>query len=169
MKRFDRSKITNFKSAASVAIATAGGAGFFPVAPGTMGTLVAMPLAYFTIDWSPLCRVLLWTAVMLLGTWAAKVFDETMQSHDNQHIVIDEVLGLGITAFTVGHSPLGWALAFILFRILDVLKLPPARQMDRLSKNGSPWLTGFGVMADDLVAGFQGLLILWSLQRLGWL
>ncbi len=153
------------KVLSALSIATAMGAGLFPVAPGTMGTLVAMPLAYYSRDWSWFSRVALWLGLTLIGTWAAKVFDETMETGDNQNIVIDEVVGLGITSWTAGNDLKTWIAAFLLFRFFDVLKPPPVRQIDGWSKKqSSPWWGGFGVIADDIVAGFQGLAVILILQ-----
>ena len=161
-------KVKGLHSVSALLGATALGAGLFPVAPGTMGTLVAMPLAYFTADWDWFLKVFLWSGLTLVGTWSAKVFDELMETSDNQNIVIDEVVGLGITSWTAGHDPKTWIAAFVLFRFFDVLKPPPVRQIDLWSKNQpSPWWKGFGVIADDIVAGFQGLGVILLLQWLG--
>lgn len=158
--------VKGFEPILSLLIATALGAGLFPVAPGTMGTLVALPLAFLTREWSWPLRIVLWGSLTILGTWAAKVFDQTMGTNDNQNIVIDEVIGLGITAWTAGSDPKTWVAAFFLFRFFDVLKPPPVRQIDRWSKKqSSAWWGGFGVIADDIVAGFQGLAVILILQR----
>jgi phosphatidylglycerophosphatase A len=152
----------------SVLIGSALGAGMFPIAPGTMGALVGIPLAYGTQDWFWVWRVAFWVGLTWVGTWAAKVFDQSMGTSDNQNIVIDEVIGLGITAWTAGQDPKTWAAAFVAFRFFDILKPPPVRQVDSWSKkNASPWKTGFGVIADDLVAGFQGLVLIVFCQWLG--
>src|SRR6185437_16096092 len=58
--------------------ATAGGAGLAPWAPGTAGTLVGIPIAYFTNDWALGARIALWLGLLALGTWAAAVFDQMM-------------------------------------------------------------------------------------------
>ena len=163
-------RVRGFKPIAAVAIGTAGGAGLFPVAPGTMGTLVGVPIAYFTASWDLSARLALWISITLAGTWACKEFDELMKSNDNQNLVIDEVAGLGITAWTVNANLSGdgwkpWLTAFLLFRFFDIVKIPPVRQVDRWSKTGSAWLGGFGVMADDLLAGFQGLFVMMILQH----
>jgi phosphatidylglycerophosphatase A len=148
-------------------IATALGSGLLPVAPGTMGTLAAIPLAYATRHWDWTFRVCLWGGLTLLGTWAAKVFDQTMETSDNQNIVIDEVIGLGITAWTAGDDPKTWVAAFIFFRVFDILKPPPVRGVDSWSKKqSSPWWGGFGVIADDMIAGFEGLGVILLLQWL---
>jgi phosphatidylglycerophosphatase A len=165
--------VQGLRAISAVAIGTALGAGLVPFAPGTAGTLVALPLAYFTAEWPWPIRVLMWLALTAIGTWAAKVFDETMRTSDNQNIVIDEVVGLGITAWTSGFSALTLVAAFVLFRFFDILKPWPVRLIDSWSKKkasgGTPlsrWYGGFGVMADDVAAGFQGLLCILILQAL---
>ena len=160
-------RVKGVKAVSAFTVATALGAGLFPVAPGTMGTLFAVPLAYATRDWFWPERVALWLGLTLLGTWAAKEFDEMMQTHDNQNIVIDEVVGLGITAWTAGSDPKNWIAAFVLFRFFDMIKPPPVREVDAWSKKQpSPWLGGFGVIADDIVAAFQALGVMLALQAL---
>jgi phosphatidylglycerophosphatase A len=166
-RRIDWSQVKSLKSFAALIVATALGAGLFPVAPGTMGTIMALPLAYATRHWDWPIRVVLWSLLTLIGTWSAKVFDQLMQTNDNQNIVIDEVIGLGITAWTAGDDPKNWIAAFVLFRIFDVLKPPPVRGVDRWSKNqASPWWGGFGVIADDMIAGFEALGVMLLLQFL---
>lgn len=167
-RKIDWKRVRGFKPVLALTVATAAGAGLFPIAPGTMGSLAAMPLAYFTHDWDGLSRVLLWFGLVVVGTWSARVFDETMGTSDNQNIVIDEVVGLGISSWTAGAQPKTWIAAFLLFRFFDVLKPPPVRQVDEWSKkSNSPLLRGFGVIADDIVAGFQALAIILLLQVCG--
>lgn len=164
-------RLKGARAYAALTIGTAGGAGLFPFAPGTMGTLAAVPLVYLTAGAHPVLRALLWAALLAAGTWAARVLDEVMGSSDNQSIVMDEVVGFGITAWTAANEPYTLLAAFVAFRAFDILKLPPARQMDRWSKNqkGRRWQQGFGVMADDVIAGFQGLALIMLAQHLGWL
>lgn len=176
---WDRLKGTRAYTA--IAVATAGGAGLLPKAPGTFGALVGVPIAYFTNGAPVEARVALWTFLLVIGTWSSKVFDEIMNSKDNQNIVIDEVVGLGITAWTAGTHPLTLLASFIAFRFFDIVKPFPVRQVDTWShkkassKNpantpGSQaplWWGGFGVMADDVLAGFQGLLVILLLQHYG--
>jgi phosphatidylglycerophosphatase A len=147
-------------------VATAGGAGLGPKAPGTFGAMVGIPIAYFTREWPVAFRLALWVGLTVIGTWSAQVFDEMMVSTDNQNIVIDEVVGMGITAWTVGDHLWGWVAAFILFRLFDMWKPYPIRFVDRWSKKSPGW-SGFGVMADDILAGFYGLLFMVLLQFYG--
>jgi phosphatidylglycerophosphatase A len=120
----------------------------------------------------------MWIFLTWAGTWAAKVIDEIMETSDHQNIVMDEVVGLGITSWTIGslsdgQNWMAWLAAFVLFRFFDILKPPPVRQVDLWSKKKAaqrtgwaPWFGGFGVMADDIVAGFQGLAVMIFLQWL---
>ena len=160
-------KVNNARTLSSLLIATVFGAGLLPLAPGTMGTLAALPVAYWTQEWSWIARVLFWVSITGIGTWAALVFDQTMQTDDNQNIVIDEFIGLGISAWTAGQAWVTWIVAFGLFRFFDALKPPPIRQIDAWSKKlASPWWRAFGVIADDIVAAFVTLFIILILQWL---
>lgn len=172
-KKIEWENIRGPKALTALAVGTSMGAGLFPFAPGTMGTLAALPLAYFTADANWLVRVLLWSALLAAGTWAAKALDEIVGTSDNPSIVIDEVVGFGITAWTAGTNPKTLIAAFVLFRIFDILKPPPVRQLDQWSKikaadknkRSSRWWGGFGVMADDVLAGFQALIVILLLQH----
>lgn len=158
-------KLRGFWPISSLAVSTALGAGLFPVAPGTAGTLAAMPLAYWVSDWFWPWKVFFWGVLTLVGTLAAGYFDELMGTSDNQNIVIDEVIGLGITSWTAGQDWKTWIAAFLLFRFFDVLKFPPVRQIDQWSKKkSSRFWGGFGVIADDMAAGFQALAMILILQ-----
>src|SRR5262245_53825966 len=134
-RRFlDWSRVRGPREFLAVITATACGAGLVPFAPGTAGTLAAMPLAWATAFEPVVVRVVLWTSLLIAGTWAAKVFDETMGTGDNQNIVMDEVVGLGITAWTAGQDSRALIAAFVLFRFFDIVKPWPVRLIDRWSK-----------------------------------
>lgn len=136
------------------------GAGLSPIAPGTVGTLLALPLSAllraFTNDLGYLLGV---GASFLLGVWAAQRTGRDLGVADHGAIVWDEVVAFLLVLFFVADDPLRVALAFLLFRFFDIVKLPPARLIDR------EWHHGFGVMADDLVAAFYALIVLALLQR----
>ena len=167
-------KLRSPRVSIAVSIGTAWGAGLAPLAPGTAGTLVGIPIHFFTSGMGEIPRAIIWTTLLAAGTWAAKVIDEEMGTQDNQNIVMDEVVGYGITAWTAGTDPKALIAAFLLFRFFDIAKLPPVRFIDLWSKNRAAashnharWFGGFGVMADDVAAGFQGLLCMWLLQYFG--
>ena len=134
--------------------ATVLGVGYSPFMPGTMGTLAAVPLAYVVMGLGAPALWLTTVVVTVVGTWAAGRFCQLTGKHDNQCIVIDEVAGYLLTLALVPRTPVNLALAFLLFRVLDIAKPGPIRLVDRRVKGG------FGVMADDLLAGLVGAVAL---------
>jgi phosphatidylglycerophosphatase A len=132
-------------------VATAGGLGYAPVAPGTFGSLVGIPLVPLlaSVD-DRVGRFAYGVLVVLLlaaAVWAAGRADEMLPGHDHGRIVIDEVAGMIVGSLFV---PATWAAAvllFALFRLFDVVKPYPANRIDRDLPGG------LGVVADDLVAG----------------
>lgn len=133
-------------------LATWFGCGLMPKAPGTWGSLGALPvglaLFHFMGFWNFMIGIIL---VTLIGYWAADRYDKASGSHDNKAIVIDEVAGQWIALLPVLHfvgiSPLLILCAFVLFRIFDVLKPWPVSFFDK--KIGG----ALGVMGDDVIAG----------------
>jgi len=146
----------------SKAIATALGAGYSPIAPGTCGTAVTVPLA-FALAALPLWQyVVILIAITAIGIWAADRADRAWGTHDSGRIVIDEVAGYLTTMALVdrGHwIPL--IVGFIVFRLLDITKPPPIRWLDRNIPGG------FGVVLDDVAAGVLGMVIMLALDRFG--
>ncbi len=137
-----------------LALATWGGVGFLPGAPGTWGTLVALPLWWALAHLGPWGYGLGTAAVLLAGWWAAGPAQDYLGGADHPAIVIDEVAGLLIT---LAGAPLSWAAAaagFMLFRTLDILKPPPIRWF-YAGESG-----GLEVMVDDVVAGVLARLVL---------
>jgi phosphatidylglycerophosphatase A len=152
-------------------VATFLGAGLMPKAPGTMGSLATIPLLWVSLSWSVEIRIVFWVGIFLIGTWASGVVDKKLGAADSQIIVIDEVVGMGITGWFASPT-WSWMLAvFIVFRFFDILKIPPVRQVDLWSKNRAStryqagiFVRGLGPMLDDSVAGIQGLIVLWFLK-----
>jgi phosphatidylglycerophosphatase A len=136
-------------------IALGFGAGLAPVAPGTFGTLVAIPIALalrvYVPDYVFLSAIV---AFLLIGTWAAGVTGRDLDVPDHGAIVWDEIVAFLLILYFVGNSWLGIAIGFLLFRFFDIAKPPPIRQLDRAMKNGT------GVMLDDLLAAGYTLLVL---------
>ena len=142
-------------------IALGFGTGLSPVAPGTVGTLLALPLAALLRAWTNDLGYLLAVAfAFALGIWAAQRTGRDLGVPDHGAIVWDEVAAFLLVLFFVGADPLREGIAFLLFRFFDIVKPPPARLIDR------EWHHGFGVMADDIVAAFYALLVLALWQRL---
>lgn len=150
--------------AIAVAIATCGGVGYAPVAPGTFGTAAAVPIAWSVSALPQWGYLALCAAVTALAIWAAGRADRAFGEHDAGRIVIDEVAGFLCTMAPVSRADwLLLAAGFVLFRAADIGKPPPARWIDRHVGGGA------GVVLDDVVAGVWAALALWALARSGWL
>lgn len=135
-------------------LATNGGLGYLPWAPGTWGTLAGIPAFALLAALPPELYLLTWTALLLLSCWVADGAGRLFGVVDDGRIVIDELVGYLVT---VALLPFSWhnALAgFVFFRVFDIVKLPPARYFDQQIKNG------IGVVMDDVVAGLYGALAL---------
>ncbi len=144
-------------------IATWFGAGRLPVAPGTWGSLAALPFAWAFIQAGGLVALIIATvAATLVGVWAGGKHAYALGRHDPGEIVIDEVAGQWLatipiavaeTAIATGRPTwLLWLIAFAAFRLFDITKPWPARRVEH-------WPEGFGIMADDIVAGFYAALV----------
>ena len=134
-------------------VATFFGSGLSPVAPGTVGSLAALPLAYFLLSVPVGQAMLVIGALFLMGVWASNAIEAALEQHDASLIVIDEVVGqcLVVTLLDVFLrgavvTNLLLLLSFIGFRLFDIIKPWPVGWVDR--KIGD----GVGVMLDDVVA-----------------
>lgn len=139
-------------------IATVGGVGWFPIAPGTAGSAVGIAIYLLTRGWSAPAQVGLLIAITLVGIWAAGIAEVELKKEDPGPVVIDEVAGQLLTLLLTGVGWKGAVVGFFLFRVLDIIKPPPARQLESLHG-------GVGIMADDLMAGLYGLGIMLLLVK----
>jgi phosphatidylglycerophosphatase A len=144
----------------AVFLATVAYCGYFPVAPGTVGSAAGL-VVYLLVWWtrSPLLEIALIAVTAVVGTWAATHAERYFGGIDPGPVVIDEVLGMLVT---LAFIPAGWSAmlaGFVLFRIFDVIKPFPANRLERFHG-------GFGIMADDAMAGVYGNL---ALRLLMWL
>ncbi len=138
-------------------LASAGFVGYIPVASGTFGTMVAVPL-FWGFDalrsTSVPLYLLTYVALVAVACWVAGLAELLFQEHDSHKIVIDEVVGyLAATLFVVPTWPHALA-AFFIFRALDVFKPFPASYIDRSVPGG------YGVVLDDVVSGIYSNAIL---------
>ena len=125
-------------------IASGGGIGRFPFAPGTVASLAAVPIGAAALWCGPFTLPLLTLATILIGTWAIHA---TREAGDPGWIVIDEFAGQFVSLLGLAHlSIAGLAVAFVLFRLFDIVKPGPVGWADRRHD-------AIGVMADDVVAG----------------
>jgi phosphatidylglycerophosphatase A len=142
-------------------IALGFGAGLAPVAPGTFGTLVAIPMAAAVRGQvSDIAFAGGIAAYTLVGIWAAQVTGRDLGVPDHGAIVCDEIAAFLLVLFFVGDDAMRVALAFVAFRVFDIVKPPPIRQLD------AALASGFGVMVDDFVAAGYTLLVLALGQRI---
>ena len=140
-----------------LAIATAGGSGYAPIASGTFGSAVGL-LLWWAIAWmGTAAHAIGLVLVVLIGIWAADRAQAIFRRHDDGRITIDEVAGMLLSLlFLPARAEVAGA-AFLRFRLFDIWKPAPARAAERLPG-------GLGVMADDLVAGLYANLagqLLW--------
>jgi phosphatidylglycerophosphatase A len=123
------------------------GAGLAPVAPGTFGTLIAVPAWWLVSGWPPVWQAGLILVMFVLGIPLCGYSARRLGVHDHPGIVWDEVVGYFVTMLA---APAGWSwmiVGFVAFRAFDILKPWPIRVLDRRLRGG------FGIMVDDVAAG----------------
>jgi len=140
-----------------IIVATVCGTGYFPVASGTVGTLFTFVVFWF-LDLpqaTPTDRVMFVVAALflyLLGIRVLEGAEEHFGRKDPSPVVIDEAAGSAVTLFLVPHTLTAYAIAFLAFRIADIIKPFPARRSERLPG-------GLGIMTDDMIAGVYACLL----------
>ncbi len=138
-------------------VATWFGCGYTPVAPGTVGSLAALAIAWLLVRyaaWQPFWFAALVVVSTAPAIWAADVTARALQKKDPGLVVVDEVLGQWVAL--AGARPLNaksWVGAFVLFRLFDIWKPVPVRNLEKLPG-------GAGIVADDLMAGLYAALVL---------
>ena len=138
----------------ALVIATWFGAGYSPFAPGTAGSLAAVAIAVL-IHTTPWHYAAMAAVLFAPAVWAADVTARTLKLRDPGLVVVDEVIGQWIAL--AGARTLNWksyAAAFVLFRLFDIWKPAPVRQLEALPG-------GLGINADDVMAGVYAALVLW--------
>lgn len=146
------------KSRLAFLIGTVGGVGYLRPAPGTWGSLAALPMAYVLHQFGGFLLLALATVIcMVVGVWAAEAMTRNRENMDPSEFVLDEVAGQFIALWAVSYPAWahdieitalwpGWIAAFVLFRLFDILKPGPVGWADR--QKGAT-----GVMMDDIIAG----------------
>jgi phosphatidylglycerophosphatase A len=147
----------------ALAIATWFGCGYAPFAPGTWGSLGALVPAFLLVraGWQPWYFLVLALVALPVAIWAAGAAERYSGKEDPSLVVVDEVLGQWVTL--AGAATLNWKswlAAFLLFRAFDILKPPPVRQLENLHG-------GTGIVADDVMAGVYGALVLYVAGHFG--
>ena len=150
----------------AVFVATVGYCGYFPIAPGTVGSAAGL-LFYLFVWWtqSPVVEVGLIVLLFTAGIWAGTTSERYFGGIDPGPIVLDEVVGMLITLALLPVNTTGAIVGFLVFRVLDVVKPWPSARFEKLPG-------GLGVMADDGMAAIYGNLVMRGLIALtptGWL
>jgi phosphatidylglycerophosphatase A len=129
-------------------IATGFGVGKSPKAPGTMGTLAALPFGWLLGEMGGASLLAIATAItFLVGWWASAHYVKISGREDPSEVVIDEVAGMWLTLCFMPQEGLFYGLAFVAFRFFDIVKPWPVSWADKRVKGG------FGIMLDDILAG----------------
>ena len=152
------------RTRAALVIATALGAGYAPVAPGTFGSAVGL-LLWFVLPRVLWIQIAMTALVALAGVWAGTVAEAHFKARDPGQVVVDEVAGMMVTLLLNPVSGALWVMAgFALFRASDIVKPFPVNRLERLPG-------GLGIMADDLMAGVYANVALrvciWAFGHLG--
>lgn len=142
-------------------IATWFGSGLLRPAPGTWGTLAALPPAYVIARFGgPIALVIAIIVAFAIGVWASSVYAKRSGNPDPSEVVIDEVAAMWLVLAAAPPHWMGWLMAFAAFRFFDVLKPWPVNLADRKLKGG------FGIMFDDIIAAIYAILALQILNFL---
>jgi phosphatidylglycerophosphatase A len=143
-------------------LASGFGAGLSPIAPGTAGTAVGLLLFWPLARLPLIAQVGAIVVVFFLGVWGSTLLERHEGKEDPGLAVVDEIVGMWISLLWVPWSLTTAVAAFFLFRVMDVVKPFPARRMENLPR-------GWGIMADDVMAGIYANLVLQLILRSGWL
>ena len=143
-------------------LATGGGLGYFPKGPGTAGSLGAAVAGWLLVGltgWPPAALAAVALALFLPAVWASDRAGRYWQEKDPQRVVVDEVVGQWVTlAAAPGVYWKYWLAGFLLFRLFDIWKPFPVRRAERFPG-------GWGIVADDVVAGLYGAVVLILLRQ----
>ena len=135
------------------------GSGLAPIAPGTCGTLAAIPLYLLMMNTHWSIYLILAILAFILGVWVSDKVSKEMGVHDYKGIVWDEVVGYLLTMFLAPHGCIWMLLGFLLFRLFDIWKPQPIGYVDQKIHGG------VGIMLDDVLAAVPAWLII---QLLAW-
>lgn len=140
------------------------GSGLAPKAPGTLGTLVGLPLFWLISSYTLQTQLLIMTALFLIGIYFCDKTGRDLGMADHGAIVWDEIVAIMLVLTITPPTVFFWFIAFLLFRLFDIWKPYPICYADAKLKNG------FGVMLDDLLAAIYAILVMqfivWPLSQL---
>ena len=130
------------------------GTGLSPVAPGTVGSMLGVVLAWLALGLPLVAQVGVGVALVAVGIWLCGESARRIGVHDHSGIVWDEIAAMYLVLFWLPFEPLTWAAGFLLFRLFDIWKPWPISDLDHRMKGGA------GIMLDDLVAALYAALLL---------
>jgi len=134
-------------------LSTTAFSGLFPIAPGTVGSLVTLVVLWVLPPASPQLMLVVSLVLFLVGIWSSGITEKAMGKEDPGSVNIDEDLGMLISIIALPKAFLWWGAAFLMFRALDITKPWPAKQSQALGG-------GLGIMIDDvIVAVYTNLLL----------
>jgi phosphatidylglycerophosphatase A len=136
------------------------GAGLSPYAPGTFGTLVAVPIVIFVAQFGWIAHLLFALAACIGGIYLCGASARKLDVHDHPGIVWDEIAGFTVTMLAAPPEPYWLAAGFVLFRFFDIVKPSPIREADHSLRGG------LGIMLDDIIAGVFAAAILFAMRLL---
>ena len=130
------------------------GTGLTPKLPGTAGTLIGIVLAWFTLPFGLILQIMVAIALILVGIWICGEAARRIGVHDHPGIVWDEIAAMYLLLVVAAPEITAWAAAFVLFRLMDILKPWPIRDLDHRLGGGA------GIMLDDLLAALYAAVLL---------
>ena len=136
------------------------GLGLAPKAPGTVGTLLGVVFAWLVLDLDLMVQIGIGVAMFIVGIWICGDSSKRIGQHDPGGIVWDEIAAMYLTLLVAPTTITAWILAFVLFRVFDIVKPWPIRDLDHRMGGG------LGIMLDDLVAALYAAILL---ALYGWL
>ena len=140
---------------AAAALSTFGGLGNLPFAPGTWGSLVAIPIGWVVIEvFGNPFLILFSFGVFVIGVWASSQFAKHRKNADPSSCIIDEVAGQLTVLSFFANDPAIMLSAFLTFRFFDIIKIWPTNWVDENIKGG------FGIMIDDVIAAAQSIVVI---------
>ncbi len=137
----------NLKNQVTLFWATGGLIGYAPMAPGTFGSLAALPLCLVIACFDHLTGAVAVLALTAVSTWIAHNAQKIIGRNDPKQVVIDEICGMAVALFALPFEPFFVITGFALFRLFDILKPFPIRWIDKKISGG------LGIMLDDIIAG----------------
>ncbi len=146
--------MSSIRRGAAVFLATGAYVGFFPIAPGTAGSALAILIDRgLRLTGSNIAYAIGVVFFSVAGIMASNVAEKHFSKKDPSAVVVDEIAGMLLTLFLIPVSWIGLVVGFLLFRLFDIVKPFPCRRAEKLPG-------GLGIMADDLIAGVYANIVL---------